>query len=48
MYCDWAAARVFVKVNYEIARSLADAPERPRWVAGDYFGTLYKGPMAAK
>ena len=45
---DWAAARVFVKVNYEIARSLADAPERPRWVAGDYFGTLYKGPMAAK
>ena len=43
---DWAAGRAFVKVNYLIAREIADAPDRPRWLRGDYFGTLYKGPMA--
>lgn len=43
---DWAAGRAFVKINYLIARDLANAPDRPRWVKGDYFGTLYKGPMA--
>jgi hypothetical protein len=42
---DWAAGRKFVKVNYLIARTIADAADRPRWVKGDYFGTLYKGPM---
>ena len=43
---DWAAGREFVKINYQIARTLADAPDRPRWVKGDYFGTAFKGPMA--
>jgi hypothetical protein len=43
---DWTAARAFVKVNYLIAKEIANAPDRPRWVKGDYFGTLYKGPMA--
>jgi hypothetical protein len=43
---DWSAGREFVKVNYLIAKKLADAPDRPRWVKGDYFGTLYKGPVA--
>jgi Zn-dependent M28 family amino/carboxypeptidase len=43
---DWAAAADFVRVNHAIAAALANAPERPRWVKGDYFGTLYKGPMA--
>lgn len=43
---DWVAGREFVKVNYLIARTLADASDRPRWVAGDYFGARYKGPMA--
>lgn len=43
---DWAAGREFVKVNYLIAKTIADATDRPRWVKGDYFGTLYKGPMA--
>jgi hypothetical protein len=33
-------------VNYAIARAVADADERPVWNKGDYFGTLYKGPMA--
>ena len=43
---DWSAGREFVKINYFIAKRLADAPDRPRWVKGDYFGTLYKGPVA--
>lgn len=43
---DWTAARGFVRVNYGAARALADAADRPRWVKGDYFGTLYKGAMA--
>ena len=43
---DWAAARAFVKVNYRVVKDIADAPDRPVWVKGDYFGTLYKGPMA--
>ena len=43
---DWTAGVNFVRVNHAIARALADAPERPRWVKGDYFGTLYKGPVA--
>lgn len=43
---DWPAGRAFVKVNYLVAKAIADAPDRPRWVKGDYFGTLYKGPMA--
>ncbi|WP_416609814.1 M20/M25/M40 family metallo-hydrolase [Sphingomonas sp. MJ1 (PH-R8)] len=43
---DWQAAEDFVDVNQAIARTLADAPDRPRWNKGDYFGTLYRGPMA--
>lgn len=43
---DWTAARAFVKVNYLVAKEIANAPDRPRWVKGDYFGTLYKGLMA--
>ncbi|WP_322966376.1 M28 family metallopeptidase [Sphingomonas fuzhouensis] len=45
---DWSQGPRFVSVNYAIAREIADAPERPVWNKGDYFGTLYKGPMAAK
>ena len=40
---DWTAGANFVRVNYEIARAIADAPERPRWNKGDFFGSLYKG-----
>jgi Zn-dependent M28 family amino/carboxypeptidase len=43
---DWQAAETFVEVNRDIAQTLADAPDRPRWNKGDYFGTLYRGPMA--
>jgi len=29
-----------------LARAVADAPTRPTWNKGDYFGTTYNGPMA--
>ena len=44
----WDQGLRFVDVNYRIARDVADAPERPVWNKGDYFGTTYKGVMAAK
>ena len=40
---NWGAATKFVSLNLAIARDLADAPERPRWNKGDFFGTLYNG-----
>lgn len=42
----WQEGVRFVDVNYRIAREIADAPTRPVWNKGDYFGTLFKGPMA--
>lgn len=45
---DWSQGPRFVGVNYAIAREIADGDARPVWNKGDYFGTLYKGPMAAK
>jgi len=42
----WDQGVRFVDVNYRIAREIADADQRPVWNRGDYFGTLYKGPMA--
>ncbi len=40
---NWGAGTKFVALNLAIARELANAPERPRWNKGDFFGTLYKG-----
>lgn len=40
---EWGAATKFVALNLAIARELADAPDRPRWNKGDFFGTLYDG-----
>jgi len=42
----WDQGVRFVGVNYAIAREIADGDRRPVWNKGDYFGTLYKGPMA--
>ncbi|MEH3035901.1 MAG: M28 family peptidase [Sphingomonas adhaesiva] len=42
----WDQGVRFVDANYRIAREIADAADRPRWNKGDYFGTLYGGPMA--
>lgn len=43
---DWTAAARFVDANVAIARGVADAPAAPTWNKGDFFGTLFKGPMA--
>lgn len=47
---DWAAGAKFARINYLIARELADAPAAPRWYAGDYFGDKFApgAPKAAK
>ncbi len=44
----WDQGVRFVDVNYRIAREIADGAERPVWNKADYFGTLYRGPMAQK
>lgn len=44
---DWQAGANFAKLNYLIARELADAPQAPRWYAGDYFGDKF-APNASK
>jgi len=38
---DYKAAARFALVNYEIARELANAPVRPSWKKGDFFGVLF-------
>ncbi|MCW3837190.1 M28 family metallopeptidase [Sphingomonas canadensis] len=43
---DWESGARFIDVNYRIARAIADAEVRPLWNKGDFFGTLYKGPVA--
>jgi len=48
---DYQAAARFALVNYEIARELTDAPERPVWKKGDFFGNQFAPaghPSAAK
>lgn len=46
----WDAAAKFAKVNYAIAREIADEPEAPRWYKGDFFGDAFApdAPKAAK
>ncbi len=38
---DWVAGAKFTRVNWLIAREIADSPERPRWYAGDFFAGLF-------
>lgn len=44
---DWQAGAKFARINYEIARQIADAPEAPRWYADSFFGKSV-APGAAK
>ncbi len=44
---DWNAGAKFAKINYLIAREIADAPEAPRWYEGNTYGTRY-APDAPK
>ena len=47
---DWSAGARYALLNYRIARAMADAPQRPMWLQGDYFGDLFDpaGPRAAR
>ena len=47
---DWVVGAKFTRVNWLIAREIADSPERPRWYDGDFFANLFaKGaPRAPK
>lgn len=38
---DWAAGAKFARINYLIAREIADAPEAPRWYQGSFFGNIF-------
>jgi hypothetical protein len=40
---DWDSAAKYMRVNYAIARTLTDAPDRPRWNKGDFFGVQFGG-----
>lgn len=45
---NWQAGAKFAKINYLIAREIADGAEAPRWYAGDFFGdTFAKGAPKA-
>ena len=44
---DWKAGAKFARINYEIAREIADAPEAPRWYADSFFGRAV-APKAEK
>ncbi|HEX8533163.1 MAG TPA: M28 family metallopeptidase [Allosphingosinicella sp.] len=35
---DWQAGAKFARINYLIAREIADSPEAPRWYADSFFG----------
>jgi Zn-dependent M28 family amino/carboxypeptidase len=37
----WQQGARFAELNYRIARTLADADERPLWYQGDYFGDTF-------
>lgn len=45
---DWDAGARYALLNYRIGKAMADAPQRPMWLKGDYFGDLYdpQGPRA--
>ena len=49
---DWVAGARYALLNYRIAKAMADAPQRPMWLQGDYFGDLFdpggaRAPAAA-
>jgi hypothetical protein len=44
---NWQAAAKFARVNYAIARDIADAPQAPLWYRDDFFGDAF-APDAPK
>ncbi|MDR7101416.1 M28 family metallopeptidase [Croceicoccus sp. BE223] len=43
---DFTQAARFAAINYDIARGIANMIERPVWKKGDFFATVFNGPMA--
>ena len=43
----WTAGAKFARLNYLIAREIADAPEAPRWYSDSFFGNVF-APQAQK
>lgn len=41
---DWESGGKFIRANTAIAKAIADAPQRPSWNAGDYFGETFGKP----
>jgi hypothetical protein len=37
---DWKTGAKFARINYEIAREIADSPQAPRWYADSFFGKV--------
>ncbi len=37
----WTAAQRFAQLQWELVKEVAQQPERPRWLPGDFFGELY-------
>jgi Zn-dependent M28 family amino/carboxypeptidase len=44
---NWAAGAKFARINYLIAREIAEGAEAPRWYAGNFFGEAF-APKAPK
>jgi hypothetical protein len=44
---DWNAAAKFARLNYLIAREIADAPQAPLWYRDSFFGEMM-APNQAK
>ncbi|WP_066799343.1 M20/M25/M40 family metallo-hydrolase [Sphingomonas soli] len=40
---DWPSVAKFARLNYAVARALADDDKRPRWNKGDFFGLTFDG-----
>lgn len=45
---DYEAGAKFARINYEITRELTDAPRRPTWNAGDFFGGRFANPTGMR
>ncbi len=43
---DFPALVRFTSLNFAIARNIANMDDRPMWNRGDFFGTVFGGPMA--
>ena len=44
---DYQVGARFARLNYEIAREIADSDTRPTWAARDFFGDLFAQPQRA-